>query len=152
MSKSTATPGVDKQEWEKAAEKAKEAAASIAAMAGHAVSAVGTLATSSLGDAGEVARQAVREAGKKADELTANAGVGIHGLGESLIRNAPEEGILRTASDAVASAARDGGEYLQKAKLTGIVEDVTHVIRRNPLHSVLIAMGVGWLLGRRTRG
>lgn len=152
MSNSNAAPDTDKQDWEKAAEKAKEAAALIAAMAVHAASAVGTMATSGLGDAGETARQTVREVGNQADELTANAGIGIQAFGNSLNRNAPDDGLLRSVSEVVASAARDGGEYLEHAKFTGIVEDVTQVIRRNPLRSVLVALGVGWFLGRRTKG
>ena len=152
MSTSTKTPGLDKQEWEKAAEKAKEAAASVAEMASHAASAVGVLASQAVGDAGTIARQAVRDVGNKADELTANAGIGIQGLGDCLNRSTPDEGLLRTASEAVASVAKEGGEYLQNAKLTGIVEDVSQVIRRNPIPSVLIAIGLGWFLGRKTRG
>ena len=142
---------LDGKEWEKAAEKAKEAAASVAAMASHAASAVGAMAGHGLGDAGQVARQAAREVGKKADEIAASAGEGIRDLGDYLNRKSPEEGLLRSASATVASAAKESGEYLQSAKLSGMVEDVAHVIRRNPLPAVLIAIGVGWFLGRKTR-
>jgi hypothetical protein len=150
MSKSTT--GLDRKEWEKAAEKAKEAAASVAEMASHAVSAGGAMATHGFGDEGLIARQAVRDVGKMAEEMAANAGIGIQEMGDRLNQNSPESGILRGASQAVAGAANDGGEYLQSAKLSGMVEDFAHVIRRNPLPSVLIAIGVGWFLGRKTRG
>jgi len=148
MTSSTTNPGTQNHEWAQAAEKAKEVAASFSEMASHAASAVGAIASHAVGDAGVMASHAVKDVGKKVDELTASAGVGIQGLGDRLNKNAAQAGVLKDASEAVASVVREGGEYLQEAKLSGLTEDVTHVIRRNPIPSVLIALGVGWLLGR----
>lgn len=141
MSNSTMTPGLDKQEWAQASGKAKEAATAVGEMASHAASAVGAMA-----------RNAVCDVGKEADHLTANAGVCIEGLGDKLSRNVPHAGMLGNASQAVAGAVRESGEYLQDAKLTGITADVAHVIRRNPIPAVLIALGLGWFVGRKLKG
>ena len=141
MSSSNATQGVDKQEWSQAERSAKAAVASAGEMASHAASAVGAMARNAVGDVG-----------KEADHLTANAGVCIEELGDRFGKNAPHSGMLGNASQAVAGAVRESGEYLQDAKLTGITADVAHVIRRNPIPSVLIAMGVGWFLGRKLKG
>ena len=65
-------PGVKNQEWAQAADNAKEAAASVGEMACHAASAVGGMAS-----------QAACDVGKRADDLTASAGVGIQGWGDS---------------------------------------------------------------------
>ena len=137
MSNSTLTPGVNKQEWAQATDKANEAAACVGEMASHAASAVG-----------EMASQAACDAGKKADDLTASAGASIHGLGDRLSKNAPHEGMLGRASQAVARSVQHSGEYLEDAKLSGMTEDVTQLIRRYPVPAVLLAIGLGWCIGR----
>ncbi len=128
-------------ELAQAAQKAAEAAASVGEMAGHAASAVGALAT-----------QAACDVGRKADDLTARAGVGIQELGDRLSHNVPHEGLLGGASQSVVRAVKGSGEYLENAKLSGITEDIAQVIRRNPIQAVLIAIGLGWYVGRRLKG
>jgi hypothetical protein len=140
MSNSTLTPGVNNQEWTQAADKAKEAAASVGEMAGHAASAVGAMAG-----------QAACEVGQKVDDLAASAGVGIQELGDKLSKNAPQEGLLGSASQTVARTVKDGGKYLEGAKLSGMAEDVARLIRRNPIPAVLIGIGLGWFLSRKLR-
>src|SRR5688500_17501549 len=113
MSRSTPTPRVNKQEWALAADEAKEAAASVGKMAGHAVSAVGAIAS-----------QATSDVGKRADDLTASAGIGIQELGDSLGQHVPHAGYVGSATQAVARTVKDGSDYLETAKLSGITEDV----------------------------
>jgi hypothetical protein len=152
MSNSTARPGIENHDWTQAAEKAKEAGASLSEMTRLAAAAVGAIASHAASDVSVLAGETVRVFGKKADELAYNAGIGIQGLGDLLSKNSPEAGILRNASDAVAGVVKEGGKYLKDAKLTGLTEDVSHVIRRNPIQSVLIAAGVGWFIGRKLKG
>ncbi len=128
----------ENQEWAEAAESAKEIAASLSAMAGHAASAVGAMAGHATGDLG-----------KKVDALAAEAGVGIQELGDKLSKRAPQSGVLGSASQAVAKSVRQGGEYLEEAKLSGVTEDVAQLIRRHPISSVLIAVGLGCYLARK---
>ena len=140
MSNSTMMSGVDKKEWDQAVNKAKEAAASAGEVASHATSAVGAMAS-----------RAACDIGKEADHLAASAGTCIEGLGDRLSKNAPHSGILGNTSQAVAGAVREGGEYLQSAKLSGMTEDVAHLVRRNPIPAVLIAIGLGWFVGRNLK-
>ncbi len=158
MSNSTTTLGVKKEDWAQAADKAKEAASSvgeqlsqagtaIGAMVSHAGSAVGSMAS----QAGSMASQAASDVGRKADDLTASAGVGIRHLGDRLDRSGPQEGVLGSASHAVAKTVRDGGEYLEDAKLSGVTRDVAQLIRQNPIPAVCIAIGLGWLMARKLR-
>ena len=119
MSNSTLTPSVDEQDWAQAAEKAKEAAAYLGEMASRAVSTVG-----------EMASQAANRVGTKADDLTASAGAGIQGLGDKLSKNAPHAGVLGNVSQSVASTVKEGGEYLEDAKLSGMTGDFARLIRR----------------------
>lgn len=112
-----------------AVDKAKEAASSVGEMVGHAASA----------------------AGKTADNLTSSAGTGIKNLGDTISQHTPKEGIVGTASQAVASTLKQGGRYIEESGLSGMAEDVTDLIRRNPVPAVLIGIGVGFLLGRALR-
>lgn len=152
MSSSTTRPGMDNIDWEQATEKAKVAAALISEMASLAASAAGARVSRVMSDSSVIASQTVRDLGGKADQLASNAGVGLQGLGDMISKNSPQVGVLKDASDALAGFVNEGGEYLQEAKLSGVTEDVSHVIRRNPIPSVLIALGVGWFIGRALKG
>jgi hypothetical protein len=140
MSNSTRMPNVNNDEWTQAEAKAHDAAVNVGEMASHAASAVGELACQAAGDVA-----------KKADDMTARAGVGIQGLSDRLGQNVPHAGMLGTASQAVVRSIHGGGEYLEGAKLTGMTEDIAHVVRRNPIPAVLIALGLGWFVGRSLR-
>jgi ElaB/YqjD/DUF883 family membrane-anchored ribosome-binding protein len=102
---------------------------------------------------GEMAGQAVSAVGKEADNLTASAGTGIKQLGDLIGEKAPHEGMLGNASQTVAKTLQEGGKYLEEAKLSGMAEDLTKMIQRNPIPSILVGIGVGIGLGlllRRT--
>ena len=40
-----------------------------------------------------------------------------------------------------------GRDYVREHGLSGLADDATHLIRRNPIPSVLIGFGLGFLLG-----
>ena len=158
MSNSTMMPSGNKQEWaptvdkaKEVADKAKQTAASVGELASDAASAVGAMASQAACDAGSMASQAACDVGKKADNLTASAGVGIQQWGDRLSKNAPHEGVLGSASQAFAKTIKDGGEYLEDAKLSGITEDIAQLVRRNPIPAVLIALGLGWFAAHKLR-
>jgi ElaB/YqjD/DUF883 family membrane-anchored ribosome-binding protein len=59
--------------------------------------------------------------------------------------------MLGRASGAVADALDSSGRYIEERNISGIANDVTDVIRRNPIPAVLVAVGLGFLLGRTMR-
>ncbi|MBS0204109.1 MAG: hypothetical protein JSS49_14480 [Planctomycetes bacterium] len=138
MLDSTTTPCVEKQEWTQAAEKAREAAVSAGEMVGHAASAVSAMAS-----------HAASGVGRKADDLAATAGTRLQGLGDRLSQNAPQSGVLGSTSQAVVNGVKAGGKYIEDSKLTGMTEDLVELVRRNPIPAVLIAIGLGWFVGRK---
>ena len=89
--------------------------------------------------------------GQKADDLVAQAGAGVHALGDRIAKQLPQEGMLGNASQAVVNKVRQGGDYLQEQGLSGLSDDLSAAIRSNPLPAVLIALGVGWYIGRKIR-
>jgi hypothetical protein len=50
----------------------------------------------------------------------------------------------------VAGALESSGRYLEEQGLSGIGEDLTNLIRRNPLPAILLGIGLGFLLARAT--
>jgi hypothetical protein len=131
MSNTTMGKSAEQHEWSEAAEKAKESAACAGESAGHAASAVGAMV------------------GKQVDDLTATAGAGIQEWGDRLSQNVPQSGLLGGASQAVARSVRDSGEYIHEAKLSGMVDDLATLVKRNPIPSVMMALCLGWCIGRR---
>jgi ElaB/YqjD/DUF883 family membrane-anchored ribosome-binding protein len=108
-------------------------------------------AKEAIGSVGGMASQAATTLGKKADELAATAGSGIESFAEKMEQQGPHGGVLGQASHTVADALRSSGQYIEEARLSGMAEDVTSMIRRNPVPAVLIGIGIGFLLGRALR-
>jgi len=132
-------------------DKAKGAAASVGEAAGHAASAVGQTVGQAASTVGQTVSNAASAAGQKADDWTAEAGSSLRQFGETIRQKAPQEGALGNASQAVANTVTNTGKYIEEAGLSGMMDDLTEVIRRNPVPSVLVGIGVGVLIGRLLR-
>jgi len=121
-------------------EKAKEFGAQVADKAKEAMSSVG-----------EMASHTATNLGKKADDLAASAGTEVRHLGDKLEEQGPHGGMLGQASHVVADTLRSGGRYMEEARLSGMADDMTGLIRKNPLTAVCIGVGLGFLIGRVLR-
>ena len=106
-------------------------------------------------DAAGKAKEAARSAGEAltsaADAGASAVGGGMKSLADTVRHNAPSEGMIGTAASTVAKALEQGGRYLQKEGVTGMAEDFTDLIRRNPIPAVLVGIGIGFLLAQLTR-
>ncbi len=100
---------------------------------------------------GGMVNQAAASVGKTAENLTTSAGSSLKNLGESLSQHTPHEGMLGSASQAVAHTLKDSGRYIEESGLGGIAEDLTQLIRRNPIPAVLVGVGLGFVIGRALR-
>jgi ElaB/YqjD/DUF883 family membrane-anchored ribosome-binding protein len=103
--------------------------------------------SSALGKAQEMASHA----GRKVDEATSSLGEKVQSMASSLRERAPHEGMLGTASGAVADRLDSAGRYLQEEGLVGMAEDVTELIRRNPIPAMFVGIGIGFLLAKALR-
>lgn len=101
--------------------------------------------------AGKKAGEAASYVGQRAEDATSAVGGSMKSLAGTIRENAPREGMLGSASSAVASTLESGGRYLQEHGLSGVGDDLTNMIRRNPVPSLLIAVGLGFLIARATR-
>jgi ElaB/YqjD/DUF883 family membrane-anchored ribosome-binding protein len=111
-------------------EKAKEAAAAVSQRAGD----------------------LAHKAQDQADDALASMGQRMTSMAGSLRQAAPREGVAGTAAGAFANRLESGGRYLQDHGVSEISDDVTGIVRRNPLPALGIAFGVGVVIGLVWRG
>jgi hypothetical protein len=97
------------------------------------------------------ARDVASGLGQKAEGATEAVGSGMQSLAGTIRDRGPQGGILGGAATGVASALESSGRYLEEQGLSGMAEDVTNLIRRNPIPAMLVGIGLGFLLARLTR-
>jgi len=128
----------------KAVDKAKEAASSFGSKAKDVASSVGDMVSNAASSVGSTVS-------KTAEKATTATGSGVRHLGETIKEKGPQEGMLGNATRAVANTLEEGGKYLEQEGLSGMMEDVTELIRRNPMPAILVGIGIGFLIGRTLR-
>jgi hypothetical protein len=129
------------------AEKAQE----LAAAAGQKASAVAEKAKETAKDAANKAGEMAKNVGHKAEDAVSSVGGQMKTLAGTIREKAPHEGIVGSTASAVASTLDSSGAYLQEHNLSGMAEDMTDLIRRYPIQSLLVGIGVGFLLAKATR-
>jgi hypothetical protein len=131
--------------------KAQETATAVADKANEMTSSVTEKAREMASSVGQKASEAASTVGTKAEEATHAVGSGMKSLAGTLRENLPHEGMMASASSAVANTLERGGRYLEEEGLSGIGDDLTNMIRRNPIPALLIGIGIGFLIARATR-
>jgi uncharacterized protein YjbJ (UPF0337 family) len=87
----------------------------------------------------------------KASEPMSAVGEQMGSLADVIREKAPHEGAVGTAATTVANKLDAAGAYLQERDLDHMVSDLSSMIRRYPVPSLLIGLGIGYLLARSTR-
>jgi ElaB/YqjD/DUF883 family membrane-anchored ribosome-binding protein len=100
------------------------------------------------GQVSDTVQHAAQAAGQKAEDATAAVGSGIQSVAAKVREQGPNTGMLGSATQTVAGAIDETGRYLQDKNLSGMMDDMTGLIKRNPIPAVLIGLGVGFLIGR----
>lgn len=131
------------------ADQAEQAGNFLAEKANEAGKYVADTAKSAAASAMHSAENAATYVGERVGDARTTVGSGIKSAADSLRSAAPqEEGTMHDAACSVADSLENAGRYIQDHDFAAIGEDVTNVIRRNPIPSVLIAAGVGFLLAK----
>jgi len=154
QAKDQASQAVDKSR--EAASHAGEAVSSAASAVGQAVSQkageLGSTIKDKAGEYGSALKDKASEVGHtighKAEDATSAVGGGMQSLAGQVRDNAPQSGVLGSASRSVADAIDNAGHYVQDKNLTGMMDDVTGLVKRNPIPALLIGVGIGFLIGR----
>lgn len=90
------------------------------------------------------------QASDKADAAMSATGAKMETLAQTVRQNAPAGKVGEYATTA-ANALERGGNYLQASDLSDVQLDIEQIIRRRPVESLLVGLGVGFLLARAMR-
>jgi hypothetical protein len=60
------------------------------------------------------------------------------------------QGAISTAATAVAGGVESASSYLQEKKFEEMATDITALIRQHPIQSLLVGVGLGYILARLT--
>jgi ElaB/YqjD/DUF883 family membrane-anchored ribosome-binding protein len=96
------------------------------------------------------AKQAGEFVRDKADTAASSAGKGMENLASTIRDKGPREGMLGQATSGVAGALDSTGRYLEEQGVSGMVDDLTSMIKNHPVPAILIGIGLGFLLARLT--
>jgi uncharacterized protein YjbJ (UPF0337 family) len=96
------------------------------------------------------AREFGATAAKKANEAAPVIGERMKSLADVIRGKAPREGKIGTTATKVAGGLESASHYLQEKKFDHLGEDFRGLVRRYPLQSLLVGLGLGFLFaGRR---
>jgi len=107
-------------------------------------------AANAYGDAKAKAQELGTAAAEKVGGATKVVGEKISSLAGTIRENVPQEGTIGSAAQTVANQLDNAGSYLQDKALGNMTQDVSELIRRYPIPSLLIGVGIGYLLSRRS--
>jgi len=138
------TPGNIKHQGQEAAsniaDKAKDTAGNLVDKAKQAASTVA-----------DKARDIASNVGDRVESGVSAVGKGMESLAGTIRDRGPSGGVFGGAASGVAGALDTSGRYLEEQGLSGMAEDLTSLIRRNPIPAMLVGVGLGFLLARMTR-
>jgi uncharacterized protein YjbJ (UPF0337 family) len=112
---------------------------------------VGVNRDSKVEEAKRTAEESVASAATLASQPISAVGEKIGSLADVIREKAPHEGTVGTAATTVAEKLDAAGSYLQKKNLDHMMSDLSSMIRRYPVPSLLIGLGIGYLLARGAR-
>ena len=97
------------------------------------------------------AREFGATAVKRANEAAPVIGGKMKSLASAIRGKAPHEGKLGTTATKVAGGLESASTYLQEKKFDHLGEDFRGLVRRYPMRSLLIGLGLGFLLAGRKK-
>src|SRR5437763_1675969 len=124
-------------------ERAGEVASNVASRAGETASNVAAGARDLASNVANRAGEAASTAGRRVEGAVEAAGSGMQSFADTVRDRGPSSGMLGSATSAVADTLESTGEYLESHGLSGMANDLTDLIRKNPIPALLIGIGVG---------
>jgi len=126
------------------ADKARDMASSAVETVRDTASNVADRAKDMASNVADTARDWASTAGHKVSDAASSVGSGLGSLASSARENVP-------GGEYVADALESGTRYFQEHSFRDMADDLSGVIRRNPIPALLIGIGIGFLLARSTR-
>jgi len=148
------TPGATERELDRTAEQAHDAVNRASDTAHSTVDTAADKAQQVASDMKDKAQQVAdkaqdlgQQAVDRADATTSTMGEKMSDVAQTIREKAPMSGPMATAADTLERA----GTYLQQQDLADMRADLEDIIRRHPIESLLVGLGVGYLLARSMR-
>ena len=116
----------------------------------NAASNISQSAADTYNDAKTKAQELGTAAAEKVGSATKAVGEKMSSLAGTLRGNAPQEGTIGSAAQTVANQLDNAGAYLQDNTFENMARDISGLIRRYPIQSLLIGVGIGYLFSRRS--
>jgi ElaB/YqjD/DUF883 family membrane-anchored ribosome-binding protein len=98
----------------------------------------------------EKATQVSTQASEKIDSAMTSVGEQMQNAAKTVRENAPE-GKIGDVAQSAASALERSGRYLREADTEAVRNDLEDLIRRYPIESLMVGLGIGFLLARSFR-
>jgi ElaB/YqjD/DUF883 family membrane-anchored ribosome-binding protein len=102
------------------------------------------------GDVQEKATQLGNQATEQINSAMSTAGQQLNTLAQTVRERAPDAQV-RDLADTTAGALERSGTYLENANLDMVRRDLETTIRNHPVESVVVGLGIGFLLARSMR-
>jgi ElaB/YqjD/DUF883 family membrane-anchored ribosome-binding protein len=128
--------------------KTQEAASSVTDKAKEMASSAARSVGDTASNLGHKASETATNVRHKTDDAVGSVGTGMKNLAGTVREKAPHEGIMGAASSGVANALERGGRYIEQEKLSGMAEDFVAVLKENPLLTIGIGIGLGFLIAQ----
>jgi uncharacterized protein YjbJ (UPF0337 family) len=103
------------------------------------------------GDVKAKAQEYGSAAAEKVSGASTAMGAKMSSIAGSLRESVPSQGMMGSAAQSVADGLDSAGSYLQEKDFSHMAQDVTELIRRYPVQSLLIGVGIGYLFSRSSR-
>jgi ElaB/YqjD/DUF883 family membrane-anchored ribosome-binding protein len=136
----TGNTGNVKNKVQDTAAQVGEKAREVASSATDKAKSMASSAAQSAGDFASTARD-------RADDAASSVGGSMKSLADTVRDRGPHGGMFGSATSRVADTLESGGHYLQQEGFSGMAEDLTALIRNNPIPALFIGFGVGCLVG-----
>jgi len=104
--------------------------------------------TNTAKDFANTAKDMTKAAVDKVDSAVGTVGENISGFADTVRDKGPKEGILGSATKTVASGIERTGDYLDEKGVSGMANDVMSLCRSYPIATLLVGVGIGFLLAR----
>jgi len=101
-----------------------------------------------VGNLAEDTQAKAQKLNTRANEAKTAVGKKMGSLAETIRRNAPQEGSVGSATQSVANRLSAAGSYLEEHTFEDFSKDMTSIIQRYPLQSLLVGVGIGYLISR----
>jgi ElaB/YqjD/DUF883 family membrane-anchored ribosome-binding protein len=87
------------------------------------------------------------QAADRTDDAISAVGERMSGLAGTIRQSGPREGVLGSATATVADSLKSSGDYLKEHGLREMADDMTTLVKRYPVQSLLVGFGFGLLIG-----